>query len=200
MLVSPLIFDVFEMNAITSSRPYGFTLVEILVVLIIISVMSGVVVTSLPSSFRNGDFDEEALRLKTVMEMVREESLTQASEYGFDTDKDSYSFFIYDEFEQNWKQLENKPFKERKLSEGIILRTRIEDTELILTRDEEEEETVPNAPRILLLSSGEMTPFELTIARGREQSRTLISDGYGDLQWQDELEAKEKKRPGSRDY
>jgi hypothetical protein len=52
---------------------------------------------------------------------------------------------------------------------------------------------------VLLLSSGEMTPFELTIARGREQFRTLVSDGYGELQWQDELDEKKNKRPKSFD-
>ena len=82
----------------------GFTLVEILVVLIIVSVMSGIVVTSLPSSFQNSDFDEESLRLKTVIELIREESLTRASEYGLKTDKDNYSFFVYNEIEQNWTQ------------------------------------------------------------------------------------------------
>jgi len=182
-----------------TSQSYGFTLVEILVVLIIIAIMSAVVVTSLPSSFRNEDFGQEALRLKTVLELAREESLTQASEYGFDNNKDSYSFYIYNELEQSWEQLKTRPFGERTLSEGITLRTTIEDTELVLTRDAEGDESVPNAPRILLLSSGEMTPFELTIARGREQSRTLIADGYGELQWQDELEAKDKKRFHSRE-
>lgn len=175
----------------------GFTLVEILVVLIIVSVMSGVVVTSLPSSFQNGDFDEETLRLKTVMELVREESLTQASEYGFDTDKDSYSFYVYNEIEQHWEQLKSRPYAERKLTEGATLRMTIEDSDLILGGDEEDEESVPNAPRILLLSSGEMTPFELTIARGRDQSRTLVSDGYGELQWQADLDDKESKRSNS---
>jgi len=180
------------------TRAKGFTLVEILVVLIIVSVMSGVVVTSLPSSFQNGEFDEEGLRLKTVIELVREESLTRASEYGLDTDKDNYSFFVYNEIEQIWEQLKTKPYAEHKLSEGILLRTSIEDNELILTDDEEDESSVPNAPRILLLSSGEMTPFEITISQGRDQTRTLVSDGYGELAWQDELDEKRERKSSSR--
>ena len=132
----------------------GFTLVEILVVLIIVSVMSGIVVTSLPSSFQNSDFDEESLRLKTVIELIREESLTRASEYGLDTDKDNYSFFVYNEIEQNWTKLTTKPYAEHKLANGILLKTTIEDNELILSDEEDEESSVLNAPRILLLSSG----------------------------------------------
>jgi general secretion pathway protein H len=184
---------------IVTMKEQGFTLVEILVVLIIVSVMSGVVVTSLPSSFQDGDFDEETLRLKTVMDLVREESLTQASEYGFDTDKDSYSFYVYNEIEQHWEQLESRPYTERKLTEGTTLRMIIEDSELVLGGGEEDAESAQNAPHVLLLSSGEMTPFELTIARGREQFRTLVSDGYGELQWQDELDEKKNKRPKSFD-
>ena len=176
----------------------GFTLVEILVVLIIVSVMSGIVVTSLPSSFQNSDFDEESLRLKTVIELIREESLTRASEYGLNTDKDNYSFFVYNEIEQNWTQLNTKPYAEHKLGYGILLKTSIEDNELILTDEEDEESSVPNAPRILLLSSGEMTPFEITIALGRDKTRTLVSDGYSELAWQDELDEKKGRKSASR--
>ena len=176
----------------------GFTLVEILVVLIIVSVMSGIVVTSLPSSFQNSDFDEESLRLKTVIELIREESLTRASEYGLKTDKDNYSFFVYNEIEQNWTQLNTKPYAEHKLGYGILLKTTIEDNELILTDEEDEESSVPNAPRILLLSSGEMTPFEITIALCRDKTRTLVSDGYSELAWQDELDEKKGRKSASR--
>jgi len=176
----------------------GFTLVEILVVLIIVSVMSGIVVTSLPSSFQNSDFDEESLRLKTVIELIREESLTRASEYGLKTDKDNYSFFVYNEIEQNWIQLNTKPYAEHKLGYGILLKTTIEDNELILTDEEDEESSVPNAPRILLLSSGEMTPFEITIALGRDKTRTLVSDGYSELAWQDELDEKKGRKSAPR--
>ena len=176
----------------------GFTLVEILVVLIIVSVMSGIVVTSLPSSFQNSDFDEESLRLKTVIELIREESLTRASEYGLKTDKDNYSFFVYNEMEQNWTQLNTKPYAEHKLGYGILLKTSIEDNELILTDEEDEESSVPKAPRILLLSSGEMTPFEITIALGRDKTRTLVSDGYSELAWQDELDEKKGRKSASR--
>jgi general secretion pathway protein H len=176
----------------------GFTLVEILVVLIIVSVMSGIVVTSLPSSFQNSDFDEESLRLKTVIELIREESLTRASEYGLKTDKDNYSFFVYNEIEQNWTQLNTKPYAEHKLGYGILLKTTIEDNELILTDEEDEESSVPNAPRILLLSSGEMTPFEITIALGRDKTRTLVSDGYSELAWQDELDEKTGRKSAPR--
>ena len=180
------------------SQAPGFTLVEILVVLIIVSVMSGIVVTSLPSSFQNSDFDEESLRLKTVIELIREESLTRASEYGLKTDKDNYSFFVYNEIEQNWTQLNTKPYAEHKLGYGILLKTTIEDNELILTDEEDEESSVPNAPRILLLSSGEMTPFEITIALGRDKTRTLVSDGYSELAWQDELDEKKGRKSASR--
>ena len=176
----------------------GFTLVEILVVLIIVSVMSGIVVTSLPSSFQNSDFDEESLRLKTVIELIREESLTRASEYGLNTDKDNYSFLVYNEIEQNWTQLNTKPYAEHKLGYGILLKTTIEDNELILTDEEDEESSVSNAPRILLLSSGEMTPFEITIALGRDKTRTLVSDGYSELAWQDELDEKKGRKSASR--
>ena len=67
-----------------------------------------------------------------------------------------------------------------------------------MTDEEDEESSVPNAPRILLLSSGEMTPFEITIALGRDKARTLVSDGYSELAWQDELDEKKGRKSASR--
>ena len=57
----------------------GFTLIEILVVLLIVSIMSGVVIANLPSLTRSADFDAEVKRLQIVMELAREEALSSTT-------------------------------------------------------------------------------------------------------------------------
>jgi type II secretion system protein H len=75
----------------------GFTLIEILVVVLIVSIMSGIAVTQLPGFVQTGDFDLESRRLKTLLDMAREEALVQATEFGFKPDEEGYAFYKYQE-------------------------------------------------------------------------------------------------------
>ena len=61
----------------------GFTLLEILIVLFIVAIMSGVVVANLPSFAQTDDFDTETRRLKTLLDLARLEAQVQTSEFGF---------------------------------------------------------------------------------------------------------------------
>ena len=155
----------------------GFTLIEILVVLFIISIMTGIAVVNMPSFLQTGDFDTETDRLKVVLEMLREEALVQANEYGFRPERNRYQFYMYNDLQQSWEQLQEKPFKEHGLPPDFQIEVHVEGHELQFGEDE--------APPILILSSGEITPFELQFESRLEadQQRTLESDGYGALAW-----------------
>ncbi len=156
----------------------GFTLLEILVVLFIVSIMTGLTVINLPRFTQTGDFDSEVNRLKVVIEMLRDESLIRANEYGFRPHRDRYDFYIYNELKQSWELLDQRPFASRELPDDISLSLRVEGGDL---EDDEQQ-----APPVLILSSGEITPFELEIRSrtDRNLSRILESDGYGDIFWQ----------------
>ncbi|MBQ60638.1 MAG: type II secretion system protein GspH [Gammaproteobacteria bacterium] len=158
----------------------GFTLIEILVVLFIVSIMTGIAVVNMPAFLQTGDFDSETDRLKVVVEMLRDEAMVQASEYGFRPDRNSYQFYIYNDLQQSWELLAEKPFKGRRLPTEFEIEVKIEGHELQFGEEE--------APPILILSSGEITPFELQIESrlDADQLRTLESDGYGSLVWQGE--------------
>lgn len=160
----------------------GFTLIEILVVLFIVSIMTGMVVVNLPRFAQTGDFDTEANRLKVVLEMLREEALVQANEYGLQPGSRGYEFYIYNERYQVWELLQERPFAARTLPADVRLSVRVEGHELQFG----EEDTPP----ILILSSGEITPFELKIESDMDNGllRTLESDGYGAIVWQGEDE------------
>ena len=163
----------------SKSAAFGFTLVEILVVLLIVSIMSGIVIANMPALTRSGDFEAEAKRLQVVMELAREEALMQSSEFGFRLDRGStgaysaYSFTIYDDEAQSWSVYDVPPLQHHELPEGIEMQLVIEGEGFRV--DEEEDEGLPP---VMLLSSGETTPFDLTIFVGRDDSVTLTSDGY----------------------
>jgi len=156
----------------------GFTLIEILVVLFIVSIMSGLVVVNLPSFTRTQDFDTEARRLEVLLQMAREHAVVQAVEMGFTVEDDGYSFYYYDEIAQSWAQMQQAPFGVRKLPETMTLSLEIVGKGFSLADNED-----AKGPKLLLLSSGEATPFELEIFQQPDLSKRLQSDGYSDIEW-----------------
>ncbi|MCB1643918.1 MAG: type II secretion system minor pseudopilin GspH [Pseudomonadales bacterium] len=174
----------------TRKAQRAFTLIEVLVVLFIVSLMTGIVVANLPSFVRTGDFDEEAARLYTLLTMARDEAIIQSSELGFKPTRSGYEFLIYDEIAQAWEPFDVRPFQTRQLPAGMKLELFVEQSDFIpASDDEDEEDGLGKGPPVLLTSSGETTPFELTLSDDDDElSRTLETDGFSDLRWQDESE------------
>ncbi len=154
----------------------GFTLVEILVVLFLISVMTGMVVVNMPSFTQTAEFDREARRLELLLQMARTEAVLDSIEYGFKPTDRGYMFFRYDDALQSWQQA-GEPFHEREFSDEIRLRVRADNGALRLSGD--------SVPPVLILSSGETTPFEMELeSKLSGKRKTLTTDGYGNIAWQ----------------
>ena len=65
----------------------GFTLLEVLIVLFIVSLMTGIVVVSLPSFTQSDYFDRESQRIRVLIRMLSEEAVTQSNDYGLQMSK-----------------------------------------------------------------------------------------------------------------
>ena len=70
----------------------GFTLLEVLVVLVIIGIIAAMAVVS--TSVLGGDrqMDEEAQRLQSVLAQAREESMLDGRDVGMRVDRQGYDF------------------------------------------------------------------------------------------------------------
>ena len=156
----------------------GFTLVEILVVLLIVTIIAGVTITRLPALVRTADLDTESRRIELLFNMVRTEAMLDSVEYGFRLTDPGYEFLLFDDGSQSWRKT-IPPFHERKIPEQISITIKSDNKEFKLLGE--------GLPPILVLSSGETTPFELVIeSRIDLESRTLSTDGYGEFNWQDD--------------
>ncbi len=155
----------------------GFTLLEILIVLLMVSVLVGVTVPNLPAVVDTADYDLEARRLELLLNMARGEAVLDSVEYGFDLTDQGYEFFRYDDTLQRWRRQES-PFQARRLPDSLRLRVRVADP--VFSLDGE------NLPAVLILSSGETTPVVLTLVDNDDYERILETDGYGPFTWRED--------------
>ena len=172
-------------------RQLGFTLMELLVVIVVISIAFTMLITiAVPGGGQAEHIRKEALRLQQLLTAAHEQAVFRAEEYGVYFDDESYRFMQLDMQTNVWKDIEkDKLFRHRQLPEDMVLDLNIEQTEVVLfaqqqTPDENTEDKP--GPQIFLLSSGETTPeFSVRIRiPGYERSFEVIGslDGQYILQ------------------
>lgn len=142
----------------------GFTLLELMVVVIIVGVITTLAVLSLGDSVARR-LDEEAYRFASLIRLANDEAVLQSHEIGLEIKREGYAFHQYDDQLSQWLPMTGNPvYRERKLTKGMTLDLRLEDQDMVLPdlNDENDDEEQDAAqPQILILSSGEMSPFEL---------------------------------------
>lgn len=137
--------------------------------------LAGLTVVNLPSFTQSADFDKEARRLELLLGMARTEAVLDSMEYGFAATDHGYRFFQYSDAEQKWIRAPS-PFHERELSEEIRIRVKADSEQLRLEG--------AGVPPVLILSSGETTPFSIDLEyRAGGTVKTLRTDGFGDISW-----------------
>jgi general secretion pathway protein H len=176
------------MKNLPSSRVQrGFTLVEILVVIIIIGFLASITVLSSGGNPLR-KLRSEAQRTLTIIQMAGDEALLQGREYGLKLNQGSYQIVNFDESKSHWKAGEDSAFRVYRLPESMSLSLASEGNNISLEKiqrvDENEGDSPddPLKPTLLILSSGEMTPFKIYFQSALTPSRILISsDGLADI-------------------
>lgn len=156
----------------------GFTLLEIMVVVAIIGIFVGVVVLSTDLVRFERRLEQEAQRLNTIISFAADEALLQTQDFGVLICEDSYHFFVYSYDEEDWIPYGVRPFEPRRLDADMFLVLRLEDREVVLETEAEafaaqgdsDQLTQADladlpAPQIVILASGEVTPFQLEFLR-----------------------------------
>ncbi|GMU70070.1 MAG: hypothetical protein AMXMBFR37_24020 [Steroidobacteraceae bacterium] len=158
----------------------GFTLVEILVVVVIIGLLAVGMVLSLGTAKRDDALETEARRLDTLIGYTREHAELATREYGLRIEADRYAFLAFDPRRGIWHVLDDDDvLRERTLPPGLRIRLRIEGREVMLRPPKTGE---PLQPQLMLFSNGDVTPFELTLERAGSTPvavATLASDDDG---------------------
>lgn len=152
----------------------GFTLVEVLVLLLIVSIIFGLTVARLPVS-GGADAITELRRFERLFSMARDEARLGAKEYGLSSYENAYEFKVYDDQKASWVEAK-KPLQKRTLPSSLSTKIELERVERGYRTNSSD------LPPVLILSSGEVTPFQFRlVSASSDQEFTLSVDEYGNI-------------------
>lgn len=177
----------------------GFTLIEVLVVVVIVGVISAVVLLSVGIG-DDRSLERQARRLTSLVDLALDEALMQGRDFGIEFSQSGYRFVELDPLFNRWYAVTGDDvLRTRKLDPGMSFELALEEREVVLSpelaaapvRDDEEDEEDGDgverssdggddedsgyAPHVMILSSGEVTPFELWIRRAADRREVEIS-------------------------
>lgn len=172
-------------------REQGFSLLELLVVIVIISILFTFTMLAVRGTTPEEQIQTEAQKLDRLLQLALEEAILRGMEYGLEFKTDSYQFLV--NIRGTWQPLDDdKLLRKRKLPQGMEFELEIDAIDVVIGNSdtqtetpsvsEEASETVEEEPeekprpQIFLLSSGEITPaFNVRLVMPGVETSYLVS-------------------------
>ena len=159
------------------SRQRGFTLIEVLVVVVIIAILMSVIVAGFVGADKEQSFRGFAERMALRVEMARDRAIQTNHEWGVFVEPESIRFAEFDPVTGEWLDRAERPFRIEQTDDDFRYNVKVEaypGQDALATSEDED------LPDIVLFSSGEVTPFTLSIEPyAWETTAWLISsDGF----------------------
>jgi general secretion pathway protein H len=162
----------------------GFTLIEILVVIFIISIVTSVALLTI-SRNENKKIDAFAIELAQLITLAEEQAMLQPQVLGLLVDDQTLQFKSMHQSGDkiSWTVLEDKLLGTREVPDDIALTLRLTAEKPKEADDEktDDDETVKQIPQIIISTNGDLTPFSLYIGKRGQNPRYLITgdeDGH----------------------
>lgn len=175
-------------------RSAGFTLIEMMLVLVLLATSAVAVISTLPDNKRD-EVKEQAVRFHHLAQLLGEDAMLNGVDYGIRVEPHQYNFLQL--IQDGWQPLEGAKFyTDVKLDNAITTQVEIggawkdkdrlfksdslfKDEDLFTKSDEEKKKI---KPQIVVMASGEYTPFTLSFeVDGENQFWRVSADEVGNL-------------------
>jgi len=172
----------------------GFTLVEVLVVLVIIAMVAGLLVVTVSDNPQRR-LQREAADLAALLNFASDEAVLRGVELGLIIDDHGYRFVYLDPEKKRWLGLPDASLKGHAFKEPYEVSFSLDGEHLDSKTQErikklsERSEDEQQRPMLLLLSNGESVPFTLTLRYPGSPGVTLRGDGVNPVTVQPEQES-----------
>ena len=153
-----------------SDSERGFTLWEILIVVIIVTISVSVILLSTPFTNGSGNLKVLGKDLGKTMRLLYQEAIFENRNYAISLHQQGFSVLEYDG--ENWAVSGQSFFRKVKLNESQRSQLLIEE---LVVKAVKAGDPVPH---ILILSSGEMTAFEWNIIDDNARASITISGDF----------------------
>ena len=168
----------------------GFTLVEILVVVVIIGIITVGALLSLSFVGPDREVHNEGDRIADLMNYAQEQGELQTRELGLYCTDHSYRFLAFDARRNLWVPVDDDDaLRPRTLPDALRLQLDVEGRQVVLASvaDEQKKKIAPAdlQPHVMIFSNGDLTSFRLTLGRdGTVSTVTLQPDRQGKIKVQ----------------
>jgi general secretion pathway protein H len=163
-----------------NTKNKGFTLIEIMIVVVIAAILMGAVVISFPDS-SNDRLKEQGERFSALILLAQDESILQSEDFALSINDAGYSF--YRRADATWEAYSEKPFINRKIDSDIKAELVVEALPVKLDKSSSKFAAPKKTkPQIVIYSSGEMTPFAYSLGNQEKSVFTIKFDGAGNLE------------------
>jgi general secretion pathway protein H len=162
----------------------GFTLIEVLVVVLIMAIISAMLVMSFGILGDDRTLQQQARRISSLIELATDEAIMQGRDFGLEFMQHGYRFVEHDAALDQWHEvIGDELLRPRPLEEGMEFELFLEDRPVSLAEeaadtdvdeDSGDRERQGYLPHVLILSSGEVTPFRLRLVRWSDRSEVLM--------------------------
>ena len=162
----------------------GFSLLELIVVIAMMAVLTGVIVPRLNLGGEAKQVRDETLRLAELMNRATEESVFKTRQLGIRFTDSNYHFLVLDGDgrEGKWIAHDNKMFRTRDWPEDFDIQVEITDLTIELEDSESFKIDEKTRPHIMFLSNGEVMPdFTVTVEKGFNNDRWQVASGVEEL-------------------
>ena len=158
-------------------RSRGFTLVEILVVVVIMAVVISLAVLSIGVTGRDAQLDEETRRIEGLIGLLHERALLEGRDFGLRIEPTGYGFVTYMAARDRWVALDQEhEFRHRELPKGLSFQLQLDSQTVVLKAvDRNLSNAQAPAPQVAIAASGEGTPFRLTLTRDETRAKASVN-------------------------